>query len=505
MHPMFQLDLPNDGHAVAIAQAASLAAADRLGLAAEKRARLELAVEEVVLNAVDHAYPAGEHGVIRVSAASEGAVFSLRIQDWGLPYDPAETGPFSIEDPNLAGLGLHLAWHSCDEAMFRNLGRDGKLFDLRFRLPPRPVPVEAPAAEPSAAKRQALPRLEIRPFAPSDANGVARCAWLAYGFTKPDEHLYNPAELARLNEERRLVSYVAAGPEGTIYGHGCLDPSVNALVPEFSDLVIAPVARANPTLLVQMLEFAARDARERGYLGVVANAVTAHTISQRGALRFRGVPTGAHLASVSPDWELAGAAEGTAGRQSEITIYMPGRPGPARILFSPQRHQDMLESIYTALGEPVTFAPPPPSRPLPAEPTQLSIESGLLSWGHILIELRSYGQDVLGSIAGFLRRFCMNGVASVLLQLPLADPATAMLAGRFEELGFSFSGVFPNAGREGRDILIYQYLNNVAPDTASERVAPACRPLYDYVLGERRRVDTEVYGVTSIGAARDAA
>ena len=478
MQAMFQLDVPNDGHAVAVAQAACLAAARQSGLAPEKTARLELAVEEVVQNAVDHAYPVGERGLIRVSAVLEGAVFAVRIQDWGLPYDPAEPGPFSIHDPNLAGLGLRLARRSCDEAVFRNLGRDGKLFDLRFRLPPRAVSVGEPLPEPALARQQALPPLEIRSFRPADASGVARCAWLAYGFSKPDEHLYNPAELARLNAEGLLASLVAVGPDGTIYGHGCLDPSANPLVPEFTDLVIAPVARRNPTLLSQMLDFASQMAWARGYRGVVANAVTAHTISQRGALRFGGVPVGVHLASVSAEWELNGATESPSGRQSEITIYMPGPPGSERVLYAPHRHRAVLEGIYAALSEPATFAQAP-SASLPRVATELSIESGQLSWGHILIELRSYGQDALGSIAGFLRRFCMDGVASVLLQLPLADPLTATLAERFEELGFSFSGVFPNAGRDGQDILIYQYLNNVAPDVASERVAPACRSLYD--------------------------
>lgn len=498
MRSMFQLDLPNDSHAVAIAQAASLAAAEQVGLAPDKRLRLELAVEEIVLNAVHHAYPAGETGLIRVSAATEGAAFAVRIQDWGLPYDLAEVAPFSIDDPELRGLGLHLAWRSCDEAVFRNLGRDGKLFDLRFRLPPRAVPVGAEAAEPVPVKQPMPTGLEIRSFVPGDANGVARCAWLAYGFTKPDDHLYNPSELARLNREGLMASLIAAGPDGTIYGHACLDLQANARVPEFTDLVIAPAARGNPMLMSRMLEFGSKIAQERGYLGVSAGAVTAHTMSQRGALRFGGVPVGVHLASVSTQWELTGGAETQPVRQSEIVLYMPIAPGPARTIYCPRRHRVAVEAIYVALGEPVIVADAP-AAVLPGTATELSIESGMLNWGHILIEVRSYGDDAMAAIAGFLRRFCMDGVATVLLQLPLSDPATEALADRFEQLGFSFSGIFPNAGGEGRDILTYQYLNNVAPDVAGERVAAACRPLYDYVLSERRRLDMDVYGILPAG------
>ncbi|MFD1624472.1 ATP-binding protein [Azospirillum griseum] len=499
MAELFQLDLPNREHAVAVAQAACLAAADRLGLAPEKRARLELVVEEVVVNSVHHAYPANELGVIRVSARVDGAVFSVQVQDWGLPFDPTEAVPYSVEDPDLRGLGLHLAWKSCDEAEFRNLGRQGKRFDLRFRLPGQPLTVLeapediAPAADGKAARRS---QIDLRPFRPVDAPGVARCAWLAYGYTKPDDHLYDPPELVRRNADGLMASVVALDESGTVVGHSCLDFSSLPHAPEATDLVVAPVARGNPILVQRLLQALNDIARERGCLGALANAVTAHTVSQRGALRFGGVPIHVHLASVSTEWELTpGSSGGGAVRQSEVAFYIPFHPGPPRTVYAPARHRDVIADILTATGEPVTLADPA-AVAIPDQPTELTVESGLLAWGHVLMTVKVYGRDAVAVIAGFLRRFCADGVATVLLELPLGDPATAVMADSIERLGFSIAGVFPNAPEPGGDTLIYQYLNNVIPDLAGERIATACRPLYDHVVAERRRIDREVFGAS---------
>ncbi|MBP2233147.1 anti-sigma regulatory factor (Ser/Thr protein kinase) [Azospirillum agricola] len=527
MRVLFQLDLPNADGSVAIAQAACLCAADQLRLAPEKRIRLELAVEEVVVNAVRHAYPPGVSGLLRVTASVEGAVLTVRVQDWGLPYDPSEITPFSVEDPQLRGLGLHLAWCCCDEAVLRNLGRDGKVFSLRFRLPPSPVPVPEPAVP--AARGAGRVEADVRLFTPADAPGVARCAWLAYGYSKPDDHLYDPTELARLNRDGLMIGIVAVGGDGGVVAHACLDLSENPLVPEFTDLVIAPAARGNPMLLGRILQLGYDTAVARGCLGVLVNAVTAHTVSQRGALRFGGVPIQVHLASVSPEWDLtagsgkedgAGAGGKAAVRQSEIALYCRNRIGEPRLLHCPERHRAMLRSIFAAFGEPVTIADAAPPEPASLPPaSDLLVESGLLAWGHVLIDVRAYGQDLISSVAAFLRRFCQDGVATVLLQLPLGDPATPGMADRLERLGFSFAGIFPQAvskaGAPGQDagpagpdtdtdpgraadIILFQYLNNVSVDPASERIASACQPLYDYVMAERRRVDRELYALSDM-------
>ncbi|WBV44268.1 ATP-binding protein [Pseudoroseomonas cervicalis] len=497
MRDLFQLDLPAQPHAIAVARAAAGSLAEALALPEAKRDRLELAVEEAVANAVHHAYPPGHDGLLRVSATAEAGALVLRVQDWGLPYQPATPEPGEAGEGG--GLGLLLAFRMADEASYRALGRDGKRFEFRFRLPAAaPLPPPPELAE-SAPPRRARGALTMRRFRPEDAPGIARCAWLAYGYTRPDDGLYDVEGLIRRNAAGEMASGVAVAEDGSIVGHISLDFSAGPHVPEATDMVVAPEWRSHPLLLARLLDFGQAETAAMGCRGWLVHAVSAHTVSQRGALRYGAVPVNVHLASVSTDWAIDDSLAGSGARQSEVALYRGFHPGAPRTLHAPPRHRAVLEDIYAALAEPVTFAdgaPPASGR------TRLHVSQEYALWGHVVLEVEEYGADAVEAVAGFLRGFCLQGAATVLLELPLADPATAALAEGFEALGFSLCGILPHAGEGDADLLLYQYLNNVVPETGSERIATACRPLYDYVLAERRRIDLAVFGAHPEAAPR---
>ncbi|WP_159998344.1 GNAT family N-acetyltransferase, partial [Roseomonas sp. 18066] len=383
------------------------------------------------------------------------------------------------------GLGLLLAFRMADEARYRALGREGKVFEFCFRLPAAPLP-DMPAQEPAPGRARGA--FTIRPFRDADAAGIARCAWLAYGYTRPDNALYDMAGLVRRHAEGLTQSLVAEAEDGSIIGHGCLDFAGSPEVPECTDLVVLPEWRGHPLLLARLLDAGQALAAARGCRGWTVQAVTAHTVSQRGALRYGGVPVQVQLASVSTDWAIGAAPAGGGARQSEVLFYRGFRPGPARVLHAPPRHAAMVAGIYAALAEPVRLAPGALAR----GETRLAVSKDQAEWGAVALTVEEYGADAVAAVAGFLRAFCLEGVATALLRLPLADPATAGLGEAFEALGFSVCGVLPHA-----DLLLYQYLNNVVPETASEKIALPCRPLYDHVLAERRRVDRAVFGAVA--------
>ncbi|ONG54806.1 hypothetical protein BKE38_09900 [Pseudoroseomonas deserti] len=477
MPDLIALDLPARPHAIPVARAALAALAAALDLPEPKRDRLELAVEEAVANAVHHAYPEGRDGRLRVTAVQEGAALSLRVQDWGLPYQPGE---------DAGKLGLLLAFRMADEARYRALGRDGKMFEFLFRLPVAP-PAPPPVEEATGARARGA--FTVRPFRDADAVGIARCAWLAYGYTRPDNALYDVDGLIRRHAEGAMQSLVAEAEDGSIIGHACLDFADGPDVPECTDLVVLPAWRGHPLLMARLLDAGQAIARARGCRGWTVNAVTAHTISQRGALRYGGVPVLVTLASVSTDWAIDDSLAGSGARQSEVFFYRSLQAGAPRALHAPARHAAMVAQIYASLQEPVTFVS---GAVLSAGETRLDVSKGQADWGAVVLTVEEYGSDAVAVIAGFLRGFCLEGVATVLLRLPLADPATATLGEPVEALGFSVCGVLPQA-----DLLLYQYLNNVVPETASEKIAAPCRALYDHVLAERQRVDRAVFGAVA--------
>jgi serine/threonine-protein kinase RsbW len=80
--------------------------------------------------------------------------------------------------------------------------------------------------------------------------------------------------------------------------------------------------------------------------------------------------------------------------------------------------------------------------------------------------------------------FHRRGLDAIYLDLPLEDPATALLAEHLERLGVSYAGIFPNDRAEG-DVLRMQSLHRARVDPGDVAVASDHgRELLEYVLAD---------------------
>ena len=74
--------------------------------------RMNLAMEEAVVNVIDYAYPIGTEGEITIHLMSDGSSIRFQIIDEGVAFDPtakekADTS-LSAEDRQIGGLGILL-------------------------------------------------------------------------------------------------------------------------------------------------------------------------------------------------------------------------------------------------------------------------------------------------------------------------------------------------------------------------------------------------------------
>jgi len=105
----------------------SLAA--RLSLAPKPAHDLRLAVEEIVVNVMNYAYPEGAEGKVQVDARADREVLRILVSDEGVPFDPtaaarADTS-LSVEDRPIGGLGILLARGMVDSINYeRTEGRN---------------------------------------------------------------------------------------------------------------------------------------------------------------------------------------------------------------------------------------------------------------------------------------------------------------------------------------------------------------------------------------------
>ena len=101
-------------------------------------ARLQLALDEIVTNIINYAYPDGGRHQIDLRAAIENGVVEVRVEDQGQPFDPLRHAPPAdldgeIEERSIGGLGVHLVREVMDEVEYVRIGPRNRLI-LRKRV-----------------------------------------------------------------------------------------------------------------------------------------------------------------------------------------------------------------------------------------------------------------------------------------------------------------------------------------------------------------------------------
>jgi len=96
--------------------------AEDSGLNKTDLARLELAIEESVVNIISYAFP-GRKGEIEMSCESRKDSIVIELKDNGLPFNPLEKEDpditASVEDRKVGGLGIYLVKNIMDEVSYK--------------------------------------------------------------------------------------------------------------------------------------------------------------------------------------------------------------------------------------------------------------------------------------------------------------------------------------------------------------------------------------------------
>ncbi len=79
-----------------------------LRLDMEKAVPIALIVNEAVLNSIDHAFPEGKGGTVRIQARAAGDAIELEIRDDGVGFDPAAVGDKTVGFSIVRGLAQQI-------------------------------------------------------------------------------------------------------------------------------------------------------------------------------------------------------------------------------------------------------------------------------------------------------------------------------------------------------------------------------------------------------------
>lgn len=121
-----QLVIQSDVHQVPQLNAFVKQVMERLGVESSLAKKLQLAVEEAVVNVMEYAYPTGVSGDISLQVSSDGQSLKFVIKDQGGAFDPTmkelPDTTLSVEDRPIGGLGILLVREMMDSINYERTG-----------------------------------------------------------------------------------------------------------------------------------------------------------------------------------------------------------------------------------------------------------------------------------------------------------------------------------------------------------------------------------------------
>jgi sigma-B regulation protein RsbU (phosphoserine phosphatase) len=131
------ITLPNDVQAVPQLNGFVDEVCEQAGFDMSTTMKLNLAIEEAVVNVMNYAYPAGVKGDVDIEAQINDELLKFVISDSGTPFDPTAKAEvdttLSAEERGIGGLGIHLIRQIMDTINYERV--DGKnVLTLRKKL-----------------------------------------------------------------------------------------------------------------------------------------------------------------------------------------------------------------------------------------------------------------------------------------------------------------------------------------------------------------------------------
>ncbi len=326
----------------------------------------------------------------------------------------------------------------------------------------------------------------FRFLGPDEGGVLTEAIEAAYGTTYDVRWVYDPSEVCARLGDGRYVSCIAESPQGDLLCHiGMSLAAAGDAVAHSGQAVTMREARGQH-LFTRTKRLLMDRARGEGLAGLFSEATAAHPYSQRALLELGGHETGFLLGWIPASVENDAAAGTPRRRQSAALFYTKLNDGHERRVYAPPRHHEIVGQTLALCELRGTLATPPPDAEL-AERTELHVA---IDEDHnlALITVTVPGADLETVLAAerhhLFHRRCLD---AIYIDLPLEQPATALVADDLERLGVSYAGVFPNHRTDG-DVLRMQSLHRVRVKADDIAVASDHgRELLDYVLADLPR------------------
>lgn len=413
-----------------------------IGLTQIDATRLALAVDELVADIVQFAYPHDEEGTFDILFRHDMSRVEVTLFETGEPFDP-DRHPYDRDRAmitgNFEGAGLELVRHLVDDFIFLNKGKGGKEFRLSKEIVSEHIVDILPESE---LRRNEPATLQggyvLSPLKLEDAEDIAKLIYRNYGYSYPKEELYHPKKIELAMVRKEKFGVMVRTSAGEPVGYFAVMRSTDSMIGEVGEAVVSPQHRRRG-LMKRMLEALIEMAQSSDMYALFGQAITVHTISQQVNQHFNFVSCALLLAE-APPVRFRAINEEYPQALSEMIEMRILQPIDIRKVYLPGRYKTILRKIYRQLG--LTISEQKPNLERPAGSTLLDVDIDYEDQTADLI-VRRYGNDltiILDELLPSLREKSCN---AVYLDLPLHSQETAIVVDELHELGFIFSGLMP--------------------------------------------------------------
>ena len=482
-----ELLVNNDLRVLAATRAYAREALRQTSMASPEIEKLVELIERSVRAAIEHAYPSGEDGSIKVGITDSRGKLVVTVRDYGMPQDieTLERQVHEPDHPNPRLFGI-----SCqgiaDEVHWLGYGPEGKALQIVKWLHnthiTAQVPEDALATFRDDASLAPEQQYTIRRIAADEAVQVSQLIYRAYGGTYLNRDVYYPERVAAENEREIVLSFAAQGEDGRLVGHYALERSQEGPVAEGGQAVVDPAHRGRG-LLTRMKEKAVEAARHLGLVGLYSDAVTVHTLTQKSDVDHSAHLTCVDLGIAPRSMHFRRISEEQPQRVTCLLYFLWLQAPQPRTVHVPSRHRAVAEAIYTNLQCPVTFGEG--GAPEGHGALTVTIDAGA---ARASVRADVLGKDSVMAVRHAKRELIEHSHAEVIfVELPLQDPGTPQVALDLECDGFFFAGVAPHFSSRG-DLLRLVYLTEPLAREPIKVYEEFAGWLLHYALSEQARV-----------------
>lgn len=351
MYKSIVLKIPSNVKYIKIAKDLIKDTCKTLPLTKDDTKALLVSAEELIHNAIVHAYQ-GKEGYIEISLHPFDAGIRIDVHDWGIPV--AEKKLTSVPlDKNSAG-GFNRIYHLVDDFKYYNLGREGKKFVI-IKYASHPLHSKiVPSTQVSLSKNQETNQnapVTVREFREGDEEGIARLIYKNYGYSYIKDIFYYPKKILELHG-RKFYSIVTQS-ENKIIGHFAILLISESTIAEIGIAVVDPAFRGRG-IMNRMMDLILKKAEDIGLDAVFGEAIMFHPYSQKSNLRHNFSESALMLGKIPEFVTLEGNKLSQKNKRGAVLVGYRFFNKFPKELYLPEIYKEQIEQTYKNAKIPFT-------------------------------------------------------------------------------------------------------------------------------------------------------